>query len=261
MSIPWGCDRFLKVLSTFIAIAVPATCFLFYLRLRAIFDRQKLFSITFGFLWTIVLASCLTFVFGTSASNIGATQYCIISRLEDYVASSAIIPLIYDTLVFGAITWRLTLDTHVGFDHLQAQGSPNTKLTDIVSGKFLPAFTRAILQDGQVYYLITNVVVCLTTVVILYIPDLSKIYRTMFASPDLTLMNIMACRVFRNTKFGLFRETSVPVSRILGDLETNDNRLHYVGGPIRFNDVPSTHTIPLSSGENKPTSVHPHSSS
>lgn len=29
----------------------------------------------------------------------------------------------------------------------------------------------------------------------------------MFTVPNVTLMNIMACRVFRNTKFGIFRGT------------------------------------------------------
>lgn len=146
--IPWGCSRFLRVISIFFAIGVPASSLLFFLRLRAIFHRRYVISICFGLLWTLVLASCLTFIFGTSAVNIGPTQYCMISRLEDYVASSAIMPLIHDALVFGAITWRMTLDSHT-----DVASEQNIGIKAILWGQYLPAFTRSILQDGQVYYL------------------------------------------------------------------------------------------------------------
>ena len=34
------------------------------------------------------------------------------------------------------------------------------------------------------------------------IHSLPLVYRTVFVAPNVMLMNVMACRVFRNTKFG-----------------------------------------------------------
>ena len=42
----------------------------------------------------------------------------------------------------------------------------------------------------------------LLTVVIFYINSFPAVYRTMFFAPNAMLMNVMACRVFRNTKLG-----------------------------------------------------------
>ena len=42
----------------------------------------------------------------------------------------------------------------------------------------------------------------LLTVVMFCIHTLPLVYRTMFVAPNVMLMNAMACRVFRNTKFG-----------------------------------------------------------
>jgi len=46
------------------------------------------------------------------------------------------------------------------------------------------------------------------TVIMLYIKDVPVSYRTMFTVPNIMLMNIMACRVFRNTKLGVFHENT-----------------------------------------------------
>ena len=51
----------------------------------------------------------------------------------------------------------------------------------------------------------------LLTVVIFYIDSLPGVYRTTFMVPNAMLMNIMACRVFRNTKFGNRRMDSAVI--------------------------------------------------
>ena len=47
------------------------------------------------------------------------------------------------------------------------------------------------------------------TVVMLYYPSLPDILKSIFAVPNVGLMNIMACRVFRNTI--LFCERDMPL--------------------------------------------------
>jgi len=64
------------------------------------------------------------------------------------------------------------------------------------------------------YSLRTTVTTNLMTVIMLYITTVPITYRTMFTVPNIALMNIMACRVFRNTKFGFIRETTISTSKI-----------------------------------------------
>ena len=59
------------------------------------------------------------------------------------------IPLIYDTLVFLAITWRLSRNSY--------DPGPNTLESGIkflIFGDYLPVFSKALLRDGQAYYLL-----------------------------------------------------------------------------------------------------------
>lgn len=44
--------------------------------------------------------------------------------------------------------------------------------------------------------------------------------RSMFATPNIALLNIMACRVYRNTKFGLFREEEISTSNMQKAIES-----------------------------------------
>lgn len=54
----------------------------------------------------------------------------------------------------------------------------------------------------------TTISTNLLTVVLMLIHPVPEVYRTMLAGPNVMLMNIMACRVFRKTKLGLFASTT-----------------------------------------------------
>ncbi|KAF8898069.1 hypothetical protein CPB84DRAFT_1748075 [Gymnopilus junonius] len=174
-----NCPRFEKIVCALFPIAIPATSLLFFFRVRAVFDGNKYVIAFFAFTWLAVLGGCITVTRGVTGINI------------------AIIPLVNDTLVFLAISFRLMTNTHVD---LNLKSGVKT----VLSGAYLPAFSKTLFQDGQIYYL-TTVTTNLMTVIMLYIGTVPITYRTMFTVPNITLMNIMACRVFRNTKFGIFR--------------------------------------------------------
>ncbi|PPQ70819.1 hypothetical protein CVT24_001036 [Panaeolus cyanescens] len=205
-AITWDCARFEKIICAMYPIAIPATSLLFFFRVKAVFDRNQLVVAFFGFMWLAVLAGCLTVTQGVTGVNIGPTKYCLNFDLKDYVSAAAIIPLVNDTLVFLAISWRLMTNTHVDYDI-------RSGVKTLMFGEYLPAFSKTLFQDGQAYYL-TTVTTNLMTVIMLYIYTVPITYRTMFTVPNIALMNIMACRVFRNTKFGVFRETSISTSRM-----------------------------------------------
>ncbi|KAF9040041.1 hypothetical protein BJ165DRAFT_1351094 [Panaeolus papilionaceus] len=213
-SITLNCGRFQKILSITFAMALPSTSFLFFLRPvdHCIYDRNPIIVGFFTSIWTIVLAASLTPLIGMAGLNIGPTRYCIVSKIDNYVASAALAPLVFDTLVFSAITRRLMGNTHIDYNL-------RTGLKALLFGDYLPAFSKALLQDGQVYYLTTTVFITLTSVITLYIPDVPPSYRAMFSPPNVAVMNIMACRVFRNTKFGIYRENQIATSRLIATQE------------------------------------------
>jgi len=72
----------------------------------------------------------------------------------------------------------------------------------------------------------------LVTVILLYLPGVPPVYRTVSAIPDTVLMNAMACRVFLHTKLqvGHFKEPYISNS-----LSPN--------GPKNWNIPPSSAVI------------------
>jgi hypothetical protein len=116
---------------------------------------------------------------------------------------------VYDTLVFIAITWRLVRDgTHCGLNNNNnTRKKGGSSPWSFIFGKHLPAFSRSLLQDGQVYYLST-VGLAFMSVIFITIESIPAVYRSAIGIPNIMLINVMACRVFRNTKFGIFRETT-----------------------------------------------------
>jgi len=53
------------------------------------------------------------------------------------------------------------------------------------------------------------------TVIMHFVHVVPAVYKTMFTIPNVTVMSMMAGRVFRNTKFGHFKESSISTSSIL----------------------------------------------
>ncbi|KAJ3489007.1 hypothetical protein NLJ89_g11566 [Agrocybe chaxingu] len=141
-----NCALFEKILCGLYPVAIPATSLLFFFRVRAIFDRNKVVVAFFAFMWLAVLGGCITVTRGVTGINIGPTKYCLNFALEDYVAAAAIIPLVNDTLVFFAISVRLMTNTHVEYNLRNG-------IKTLVSGDYLPAFSKTLFQDGQIYYL------------------------------------------------------------------------------------------------------------
>ncbi|CAA7262428.1 unnamed protein product [Cyclocybe aegerita] len=201
------CRLFSKVVEWLFAVAVPSTSLLFLFRVLAIFDRNKFVCAFFSVMWLCVVAGVITPTQGLIGANIGPTKYCINVKVEEYVGAAAIIPLVNDTLVFLAISWKLMRNTHTSANPLRG----NLSLRALLRGDYLPAFSRGLLQDGQVYYL-TTVTTNLMTVIIFYFTFVPAVYRAMFAVPNAVLMNMMACRVYRRTKLARYKELKNPSS-------------------------------------------------
>ncbi|KAJ3513401.1 hypothetical protein NLJ89_g2966 [Agrocybe chaxingu] len=208
------CRVFCKVVEWLFAVAVPTTSLLFLFRLLAIFDRNNLVRAIFGTLWLAVVAGVLTPTQGLVGANIGPTKYCINVSVEEYVGAAAVIPLVNDTLIFLAISWKLMRNAHINAHPLRSGHGPG--LRGFLSGEYLPAFSRGLLHDGQAYYL-TTVTTNLMTVVVFYFTFIPAVYRAMFAVPNAILMNMMACRVYRRTKLALKNVSNHPTTSVSKD--------------------------------------------
>ncbi|KAJ7687161.1 hypothetical protein B0H17DRAFT_1013187 [Mycena rosella] len=215
-----ACNTAYVAFSAFYPIGVSASAFLFFFRVRAIYGGDRLVTAIFGFLWLAVLGSSLTIPFGGgTAVKLEDPSECILTRVDVfmYVGASGIILTVHDTLVFFAISYRLLSD----FGQMQQQ-TWGTQLKMLFSGAHLPAFSKALFADGQMYYMIT-VVTNVASTLLAYIPTVSPVHHGFLVIPSVTLTSIMACRVYRNTILGIMRgsgELSLPT---LNDVGPNGN--------------------------------------
>jgi len=140
------CMKFVMAAHWTYPLAIAGTTLLFFLRVRAVFNRNKFVVAFFAFMWIAVLAGNLTTMWGIVGAKIGSTNYCTITHVEPYIASASVITLVNDTLVFLAITWRL-------MGHSYVDNSIRTGFRIFAFGEYMPALSKALLQDGQAYYL------------------------------------------------------------------------------------------------------------
>ncbi|KAJ6543373.1 hypothetical protein DFH09DRAFT_1173575 [Mycena vulgaris] len=209
-----GCRILDLVLDSLYPIAVPSTSLLFFFRVRAIYGRNRIVTGVFAILWLAELAACITVPFGTGGINIGPTRYCIIAELAPYTGSAAITPTVFDTAVFVAISYRLLGNTHVEYSWWE-------KCRAFFSGAYLPAFSKALFLDGQVYYMIT-VISNVTMSVMVYAPGVSPGSRSLPALSNLMLTCVMACRVYCHTRLGLSQISPSLPSSALAPTAGND---------------------------------------
>ena len=142
-----------RLVVVFFCAAVVFTSLLFFFRTRAVFKTYPWVVAFFAGLWLAVLGGCLAFIIDVfkpvsvnPASN--ANALCFDSGSNPFVAAATIIPLINDTLVFLAISWHLCRNSY----YLPYTFKSGIRL--LIFGDYLPVFSRALLQDGQAYYLL-----------------------------------------------------------------------------------------------------------
>jgi hypothetical protein len=191
--------------------AASSTSFLFFLRVRAMFDQCRLVIFVFGFLWLCVLGTGMTVPFAIGGEHIGSTQYCINTRVRSFSSVGVIAPSVNDACVFIAVSWRVltTVAEEEGF---------KGRLKSFLGRTRLPTLSKAVLQSGQQYYMITLGGNILAMAMILA-PGIPPVYRAMFTSPNVALMNSMACRVYRNIKLRKFA-TMQSTTFQLGDIRS-----------------------------------------
>ncbi|KAJ6473087.1 hypothetical protein C8R45DRAFT_761049, partial [Mycena sanguinolenta] len=194
------CRFAFQIVGSIYATAVSATSLLFFLRARAIFNRNRYFVGLLFCAWLSILGTNLTVPVAVEGGNLGPTDFCSTVFAANYVGGAAVTTTLHDTLIFLAISWRLFKNQQ----HVNPDRSFKASVWAFVSGQYLPQFSRAVLQDGQLYYLIT-VASNILALIMFYNTSIQGSHSTKFTVPNLMVANVMACHVFRNTKLGFHR--------------------------------------------------------
>ena len=148
-----NCGVFSTVAAACSSTAFSCTALLFFLRLRAIYNQNRITVSTFFVLWLVFPAASIWFTYTSgiylTRLNYTSFKYCtdLGSATQGQFLVTQIGILVYDTLVFITISWRLCKISYV------KPPGPRESLQLLLFGEYLPIFTKSLYRDGQVYYL------------------------------------------------------------------------------------------------------------
>lgn len=128
--------------AVFNCLVLPAISGLFYVRLIAIYNRNKTAIVFFGTAWIGVFTY---FIYESWRVMLQfASIDLLASGLDPFCAYLFII--LYDTMIHLAISWQLAAFS------IKGDGWRH-RVRSFVAGDGLPELTKALLRSGQIYYL------------------------------------------------------------------------------------------------------------
>ncbi|KAG5652370.1 hypothetical protein H0H81_005232 [Sphagnurus paluster] len=221
-----NCQPVKNAVSILHHVAFSSTSLLFFFCVRAIFLQKKIVVACFFVLWSGVLGASIAVTPSGKVAHLEPTQYCKETALKPSASVAPIMLAVNDTFVFLAISWRLLSGVQ-----LEPPTPEKKSLLGMVLGNYISDFSRKLLQDGQIYYLVT-VTSNIINAVINCTHAVPIAYRLMFTIFNVVLANIMACRVYRHTKFGDSSEKTISTRWLSAQMNRFDPENGLV--PIRF---------------------------
>lgn len=103
-------------------------------------------KIIFFILWLTVIGASVTVPAGIKGAHIGPTRQCINTSVPDSVQAAVIVPMVNDSAVFIAISYRI-------LSYSTIEESFSKRMRTFFGGGAIPRLSRALLQGGQIYYL------------------------------------------------------------------------------------------------------------
>jgi len=100
----------------------------------------------FGLSWLGFLANSIVVSMGVTGMQIENTPYCVEIKSQTESILGAIGPIIHDVLIFLATAWILMQNSYI-------EANVKNSLKIMVLGRHLPAFSKALLRDGQLYFM------------------------------------------------------------------------------------------------------------
>ncbi|THU97701.1 hypothetical protein K435DRAFT_857378 [Dendrothele bispora CBS 962.96] len=249
------CKAIDDLIVTFLLISVSSTTLLFFLRLKALYEHKQTVIRMFFCLWLVTVGCSVAMFWSGEIAHFSdpVTQdpICTYRTFNSNVGFFSLIAVfVNDTCVFIAVSYRLYLNSYFEMARADRENACSdftlhltktvSKTQEFISGRHLPAFSKALLRNGQVYYLI-SLCASLVTSLFLYIPFFSipgmkdiPGMRLMLIIPHATIVNAMACRAFRQLRNGRRWENPVTCSIPVGSLNSQQR-----GGPGDDADIVS----------------------
>ncbi|KAH8094631.1 hypothetical protein BXZ70DRAFT_1009927 [Cristinia sonorae] len=223
------CNTLGVAIGIFFVIAETTTSLLFLHRIRAIFFGERLIVAFFALLWITVVGTSISVPITTVLSPrifLFASQsrtevvYCDMRFKTHYVPLSVVVTAAaFDMFVFMFISWRLV--RNMRFARTRSDNGSRTSLCweylkTWCGGDNLPALSRTIFRGGRKYYLHTVTldifILCVVSEGFTSISSNNIVFALLFI--ELSLKNIFACRLFRETllELGIANGTSTTSS-------------------------------------------------
>ncbi|KZP12853.1 hypothetical protein FIBSPDRAFT_1049781 [Athelia psychrophila] len=181
------CQVLWRILSAMSTIGGAATSFLFFLRVRAVYEKSIPVKVAFGIFWLALPVVCSLWNNSTQASHMGSAQ-CTLSGVGPFPSICLSMKAAYDTSVFVAITWRIV--TYTAADRV-----PISQPWRLIRGVGMPQIYRDLLRGGQQFYFFTiGVTLMGASAVFLPVDSHDRSWLPLLGKP---IEAIMACRVFR----------------------------------------------------------------
>ncbi|KAF7335964.1 hypothetical protein MSAN_02309800 [Mycena sanguinolenta] len=200
-----NCNDLAVGLNICIILLQTSTAMLFFVRVTAVWHSSKIAYAVFFVLWVAVFAASISAPLGIRGAHIGPTAQCIITAVPAYIKVAAITPLVNDTAIFLAITYRILAHTIVA-DSLVG------RLRVFFGGRGSSALSQALLRSGQHFYLVAVA----ANITLLAVLHLSPVTHSMLSVPAFAMVNVMACLVFRRIKFGLISSDGISTIPTIG---------------------------------------------
>jgi len=183
----------------FWVLATASSSYLFLKRVHAVFLQDRIVCHIFTLLWLATFGASLVVLPGplNDYSELANTKHCVAHEMKSYVSTAFVVPVIFDALVFLAITYKI---------HMIHGTSKPRSWKALVCGDALPRLSRAVLQGGQQYYLITTAF-NLARPFLAFFPASNPVLKmTASTVPSMALTSVMACRLFRNLRLEPLRD-------------------------------------------------------
>lgn len=139
------CRVFVQFIGATNLVIMPSISGLFFVRLSAVYSRDKYVIAFFGSLWLVILG---IFIYDTTTmlsrvSDRGQSIRCFMVRHTDawgYIGTA-----VYDTLMYIAMSWQLA--SFGVSDHW------TSRARSFITGGGLSGLSKVLLRSGQAYYL------------------------------------------------------------------------------------------------------------
>ncbi|KZP13637.1 hypothetical protein FIBSPDRAFT_960426 [Athelia psychrophila] len=174
-------------------LPVVTTTLLFFLRARAVFLQSKYATVVFGILWLPVPVLNVLTVATLHVTFNPQTGFCAFADNKFPTPLNAAV-LVFDTSVFLAISYRLA-------GNAATEGSWRSRLLSFFKGRGLYSLSRTLLHSGQLYYL-ASILLFFANLPIMLVPRVPESFRYIMVTEYISIVNIMACRVFRGAVLG-----------------------------------------------------------